>query len=161
MPRQKSVDLRIGSLGGLLLALGCLSYQEVRVVSNPPGAEVFVDQVKMGITPLQVRLMRDRDHSVYVKKDSFTPELVVVTLRTATQDGRKFLTPADVFVDLLARRDSPEGGEGGPATDGDRDGVDPGDGSASRDRPERDRRLRITPPEGEAGGKKEDARFPR
>jgi hypothetical protein len=176
MPRQKSTGLRIRSrpvqrgsdapgrglgapggrdrrrpwLPGLLLAAGCSLYQDVRVVSNPPGAEVFVDQNRAGETPVELRLSRERDHSVYVKKDGYTPELVVVKLRSAT-DGRNFLTPADVFVDLLHRSGLPEA-EASPSGSGSTAGASRA--PAAQGLSERDRNLRIEPGEPREAEKK-------
>jgi hypothetical protein len=143
---------RLGAPAAALLALGCASYQELNVASNPSEAEVFLDQRPLGKTPLRVRVERTADHALYVKKDGYSPELVVLTLRSA-RDGRKFLTPADVFVDLRrGRNDGPTAEEGLPerSTPGLGQGrgepAAPGQGSAPAGAPgERGRDVQIDP----------------
>jgi sirohydrochlorin ferrochelatase len=93
----------------LLLAVclaGCSAYQNVAIESDPPGAEIFLDGKPVGPTPQNLRVSRDLDHTVYLKKDGYRPELVVLEKHEAN-DGIDFLTPADV-----ARRLSP-----GPSSD--------------------------------------------
>lgn len=86
-----------------VLALGvcaCAQYQHVGVDSTPAGAEIFLDGEKVGTTPARLRIQRDKDHSVYLKREGYRPELVVLTLNP-TADGIDFLTPADVRVQML------------------------------------------------------------
>ena len=93
----------------LCLALaGCAAYQNVSIESDPPGAEIFLDGEPIGTTPQVLRVPRDRDHSVYLKKEGYRPELVVLEKHEAN-DGIDFLTPADV-----AKRLAP-----GPSSDPD------------------------------------------
>lgn len=93
----------------LALALaGCAAYQNVSIESDPPGAEIFLDGEPIGTTPQVLRVPRDRDHSVYLKKEGYRPELVVLEKHEAN-DGIDFLTPADV-----AKRLAP-----GPSSDPD------------------------------------------
>jgi hypothetical protein len=79
----------------LLLLSGCAAYQNVGVESDPPGAQIYVDGKLEGVTPLELRVSRDAPHTVYLKKEGFRPELVVLDRHEAT-DGVHFLTPADV-----------------------------------------------------------------
>jgi hypothetical protein len=145
--RHRRVAQLRGALAGALvaaaLAPACASYQELTVASNPPDAEVFLDQQPVGKTPLQVRVERTRDHALYVKKDGYQPELVVLTLRSA-RDGRRFLTPADVYVDL--RRGRGTAGEGDAGLP-ERSAPTLGPGTAAPGAPpgERDRDLQIDP----------------
>ena len=94
---------------------GCSAYQNIAIESDPPGAEIFLDGKSVGQTPQNLRVPRDLDHTVYLKKDGYRPELVVLEKHEAN-DGIDYLTPADV-----AKRLSP-----GPSSD-----------------PELERRLRI------------------
>jgi hypothetical protein len=92
-----------------VLALsGCAAYQNVGIESDPPGAQVYVDGKLEGVTPFQLRVSRDAPHTVYLKKEGFRPELVVLE-RHPANDGIDFLTPADV-----SRRLAP-----GPSSDPD------------------------------------------
>ena len=95
----------------LLLAVvfsGCAAYQNVAIESDPPGAEIFLDGHSVGQTPQSLRVGRDTDHTVYLKKEGFRPELIVLEKHEAN-DGVDYLTPADV-----AKRLSP-----GPSSDPD------------------------------------------
>jgi sirohydrochlorin ferrochelatase len=93
----------------LLLAVclaGCSAYQNVAIESDPPGAEIFLDGKPVGQTPQRLRVSRELDHTVYLKKEGYRPELVVLEKHEAN-DGIDYLTPADV-----AKRLSP-----GPSSD--------------------------------------------
>ncbi len=86
----------------LLLVLwlaGCAAYQNVGIESDPPGAEIFLDGKSVGTTPQSLRVSRDLDHTVYLKKEGYRPELVVLEKHEAN-DGIDFLTPADVVKHL-------------------------------------------------------------
>lgn len=86
----------------LLLALcfvGCASYQNIGIESDPPGAEVFLDGKPVGQTPQKLRVSRGVPHSLYLKKEGFRPELVVLEKHEAN-DGIDYLTPADVVKRL-------------------------------------------------------------
>lgn len=80
-------------------ACACAQYQRVGVTSNPPDAEVWLDKQLVGRTPLELRLDRTRAHAVYVKRDGYKPELVVLEQLRAP-DGLPFLAPPDVEVRL-------------------------------------------------------------
>ena len=92
----------------VLVLSGCAAYQNVGIESDPPGAQIYVDGKLEGVTPLQLRVSRDAPHTVYLKKEGFRPELVVLE-RHEANDGVDFLTPADV-----SRRLAP-----GPSSDPD------------------------------------------
>lgn len=74
---------------------GCAAYQNVGIESDPPGAEIYLDGRLAGTTPLELRVSREAAHTVYLKKEGYRPELVVLDLHNAA-DGIDFLTPADV-----------------------------------------------------------------
>lgn len=94
----------------LSLGAGCATpLQPLGVVSEPPGAEVYVDGAPAGTTPLELALPPAADHSVYLKKDGYRPELVVLSPNRGP-DGVEFLTPADVRVRLVPLAD-PRGRE--------------------------------------------------
>ena len=105
-------------LACVALGTGCARYQLVGVY-GPEGATVFVDGDEVGRVPQQVRVDRDQPHSIFVKKPSFKPQLVVLELNRA-QDGVDYLTPADVSVRLRRRLEEP-GEQAEAADDRDRD----------------------------------------
>jgi len=81
-------------------AATCAPYQRVGVDSWPEGAEVFVDGELAGTTPLELRVGTEVEHSVFVKKEGFRSELVVLG-RNQPQDGIDYVTPADIRVRLV------------------------------------------------------------
>ncbi len=86
----------------LLLTLcltSCSAYQNVAIESDPPGAEIFLDGKAVGSTPQNLRVSREQPHTVYLKKEGFRPELVVLEKHDAN-DGVDYLTPADVVKRL-------------------------------------------------------------
>ena len=87
-------------------ALACAAVQNVGVESDPPGAQIYLDGQLVGQTPATLEVGRDTAHTVYLKRDGYRPELVVLE-RHEANDGIDFLTPADV-----AKRLSP-----GPSSD--------------------------------------------
>jgi hypothetical protein len=96
-------------LASLVLAssgLACAAYQNVGVESDPPGAQIYLDGQPAGQTPTTLEVGRDKDHTVFLKRQGYKPELVVLEKHEAS-DGIDFLTPADVV-----RRMSP-----GPSDD--------------------------------------------
>ena len=96
---------RILLIAALALA-GCAPYQNIGIQSDPPGAQIYLDGKLAGVTPLDLRVPRDAAHTVYLKREGYRPELVVLYKHDAA-DGIDFLTPADV-----SRRLSP-----GPSDD--------------------------------------------
>jgi PEGA domain-containing protein len=85
--------IAIGALAAA--ALACSHYQYVNVVSDPAGADVYLDGEVVGQTPLELAVGRDGAHTVYLKRDGYRPELVLLEHHEAN-DGIDFLTPADV-----------------------------------------------------------------
>jgi len=87
-------------------ALGCAAVQFVGVETDPPGAQIYLDGKLVGTTPRQLKVSREKDHMLYLKREGYRPEPVVLEKHEAN-DGVDFLTPADVV-----RRLSP-----GPSSD--------------------------------------------
>ena len=87
-------------------AAACAHYQNIGVQSDPSGANVYLDGELVGKTPTQLEVGRDRAHTVYLKREGYRPELVLLQHHDAN-DGIDFLTPADI-----AKRLSP-----GPSSD--------------------------------------------
>ncbi len=62
-----------------LLVSGCASivsgrHQDVQVISNPPGAEVMIDGMKRGSTPMVVELKRSERHTIKLSKEGYLEE---------------------------------------------------------------------------------------
>jgi len=72
----------------------------VAVRSEPAAAQIFVDGELEGETPARLALPRESDHSVYVKKEGYRPELVVVH-SNRSPEGLEFLTPHEIDVTLV------------------------------------------------------------
>ena len=129
--RDGRLLLLVAFAAGLLAAspAGCTScapYQRVGVESRPSGAQVFADGEEVGVTPLEVRLSTGTEHSVFVKKPGYRPELVVMQ-RNLPEDPPPYLTPADVRVQLT--RMAPRA----PGTPGEGPAADPNDPDAVND----------------------------
>lgn len=94
--------MRAELLALLVLASGglaCAAYQNVGVETDPPGAQIYLDGKLVGQTPAKLRIGRERDHIVYLKREGYRPEPVVLEKHEAN-DGIDFLTPADVVKHL-------------------------------------------------------------
>jgi hypothetical protein len=124
--------LAAGALVWTLSGPGCAAYQNVGVISEPVGAEVFVDKQPVGKAPVKVRMTRDAEHSVFVKAEGYTPELVVVSLRDS-KDGIRYLSPADVRVKLRRRAGPGDPGADNPELDQVPDGSDARERQTDRD----------------------------
>jgi hypothetical protein len=107
---------------------GCGPYQNVGMESVPPGAEVYLDGYLIGTTPMKTSVWRHEDHSVFLKKPGYRPELVVLR-RNDPPDGLFFLTPADVRVRLS--RQAGADGEPDAATE---EGAEEGEGERTSTR---------------------------
>ena len=74
---------------------GCSHYQNIGVESDPTGAQIYLDGQPVAKTPATIAVGRDRAHTIYLKREGYKPELVVIDHHDAT-DGIDYLTPADV-----------------------------------------------------------------
>ncbi len=97
--RPASRSLSAAALGLVLIAATCPPYQNVGINSTPSEAQIFVDGDLVGLTPAQISVGTLDDHKVYLKKEGYRPELVVLFLHRPT-DQINFLTPPDVHVTL-------------------------------------------------------------
>ena len=83
---------------GLALATtlaGCSHYQNIGVETDPTGAQIYLDGQPVAKTPATLAVGRDKAHTIYLKREGYKPELVVIDHHDAT-DGIDYLTPADV-----------------------------------------------------------------
>lgn len=76
----------------------CAAYQNVGVETTPEGAEVYLDGERVGETPMRIAVSTLTDHSVFLKKEGYTSELVILSSNDSGEIH--FLTPADVRVRL-------------------------------------------------------------
>jgi hypothetical protein len=53
--------------------------QEIPVTSNPIGAKIILDGDEMGITPLNLRFKRKRNHVIQIEKQGFNPFMIRTT----------------------------------------------------------------------------------
>jgi hypothetical protein len=88
------------ALGAAWLA-GCaliFPFQRVPIDVTPDDAEVFVDGKLAPASAREPNLRADRDHSVFVKRDGYRSELVI--LRVDRGEGRPRLDPAALTIEL-------------------------------------------------------------
>lgn len=86
-------------LSALASCATCAPVQRVPIDSAPRDSSVFVDGDPVGTAPVEVELRADRDHSVFIKRDGYRPELII--LRSQVRDSRPRLEPGDVRVRLV------------------------------------------------------------
>ncbi len=82
----------------LILISGCGSIvsgprQEVSFASQPDGADVYVNGIPLGRTPLQTKIERRKGSSVLIKKEGFRDEMFLMTTR-----GNKFSWGNVIFL---------------------------------------------------------------
>jgi len=69
--------------GGILLSscatIICGSKQQVKFTSNPTSAAIYIDEVKVGTTPFELNLARNREHRVTIKLDGYQPYETTLT----------------------------------------------------------------------------------
>ena len=82
-------------LAAALAVSACGHYQNIGVESDPPGAQIYLDGQPVAKTPTTLAVGRDRAHTIYLKREGYKPELVVIDRHSAT-DGIDYLTQADV-----------------------------------------------------------------
>lgn len=80
-----------------LVMSGCASivsgrHQDVQIVSNPPGADVTIDSVKRGSTPMVVSLKRSERHVVKLSKDGYAEETI------GTKKGFNWWMTANILI---------------------------------------------------------------
>jgi hypothetical protein len=73
-------------------------FQRVPIEVTPPDAQVFVDGSLAGARNRSPNLRADRDHSVFVKREGYRSELVILKVDRA--EGRPRLAPDHVRVQL-------------------------------------------------------------
>jgi hypothetical protein len=116
---RRTARLLLAAVAAVGAACGTVG-QRVGIVSEPAGAEVYVDGKLVGKAPLMLRMDRGTDHLVFVKLEGYVPERAILALNQAPDDV-DFLTPADVNVRLQPRLGAPtvvdpETGEPVPGT---------------------------------------------
>ncbi len=76
--------------------------QSVPITSNPVGATVYADGTRIGLTPCQATLSKDRDHMITVIKDGYAQEVIMVhrTLDQFKTLSKTFSESIDKPIDL-------------------------------------------------------------
>ena len=77
--------------------------QQAAFVSNPPGAQVFIDGEEIGVTPcaFDYKLSNNAEHEVTIAKDGFEPvNFVVVTDEVDTEARTRWLAAGAVWSPL-------------------------------------------------------------
>ncbi len=82
----------------LLSAAGCAPKQLIPLDVGPVPLEVYLDGKLLEGVPSELELKANRDHTVFVKRDGFRSQLMVLT--TGEVEGRDRLTPEQVSVRL-------------------------------------------------------------
>lgn len=91
----------LASVALLAAQPACAPKQRIPLDVGPGPVLVFIDGELVLETPEEVELRADRDHKVFVKREGYTPQLVV--LETSELEGRDRLVPARVDVRLQPR----------------------------------------------------------
>ena len=71
---------------------------------------MFVDGFRIGQTPTRLPIGTLSDHKVYLKKQGYRPELVILTLHEPA-DRINFLTPPDILITLVPLDDRSVGSD--------------------------------------------------
>ena len=72
MRQTRSHGACLALAAALLLVMGCRGYTDVKVVSEPPGAQVILDGQGKGDTPTVVRLPHDsKTHYLILEKPGY------------------------------------------------------------------------------------------
>jgi len=63
---------------------GCrTASQEIPIVSQPPGAEVYVDGERRGLTPVTIELSKDQAHRLELRLEGYRPYRTLLTAAEA------------------------------------------------------------------------------
>ena len=85
----------------LILVSGCSPKQNVPLRLGGGDHEVFVDGERLEGVPDDLRLRADRDHTVFIKRPGYRPELIV--LRSEGDAGSPELVPSTIELELAKR----------------------------------------------------------
>ena len=91
----------------LILVSGCAPRQAVPLMLGlmTDGAEIFVDGERLDGLPKEIELRADIDHTVFVKRDGYLPELIV--LRSQGEAGSERLEPSSIDLKMTRRVSGP------------------------------------------------------
>ena len=79
-----------------MLAPGCAAKQRVTLDCIPEAVTVYVDGEALDEVPEDLKLRRDRHHTLFFKGPGYRSEMVV--LRSEEKDGELWLSPGEVCV---------------------------------------------------------------
>jgi hypothetical protein len=94
---RKEVGLCLAAVILILMLGGCATIlkgtsRDLRINSNPPGAEVYVDDSFEGTTPTTVKLKASKIHRISLKQDGYQSQDTIVFNR---------VNPVWVCIDLF------------------------------------------------------------
>lgn len=95
-----------GVLGSLACVLvlsllglsGCAPKQPIPLDLAPAPLVVYLDGERLDEIPEELILRANRDHTVFVKRDGYRPQLVILT--TGEVEGEAVLTPDSISLEL-------------------------------------------------------------
>jgi hypothetical protein len=85
----------------LILVSGCRPRQSVPLLLGSGEHEIFVDGERLEGRPKDLSLRSDRDHTVFIKRSGYKPELIV--LRSQGESGKEALVPGRIELELERR----------------------------------------------------------
>jgi hypothetical protein len=85
----------------VILISGCVPKQRVPLMLGGGDHEVFVNGERVDEVTSDLRLRADRDHTVFIRRPGYKPELVV--LRSEGESGEETLNPSRIELQLVKR----------------------------------------------------------
>ena len=85
----------------LILVSGCTPKQKVPLLLGPGEHQIFVNGEHLEKVATDLNLRSDRDHTVFIKRAGYKPELIV--LRSEGEKGKQTLKPGRIELKLAKR----------------------------------------------------------
>jgi hypothetical protein len=79
-------------------SLGCVPKQMIPMDLGPAPLEVYLDGEKLKQVPSELELRANRDHTIFVKREGYRSQLVVLT--TVELEGESMLDPGSISLEL-------------------------------------------------------------
>lgn len=99
---SRAIRFSVAAAVLLVATSACAPKQRIPLDIGPGPVLLFVDGELVLEIPEELELRADRDHKVFVKRDGYTPEMVV--LESTGREGRDQLEPARIDIRLQPRR---------------------------------------------------------
>ncbi len=106
---KKQICIMIFVTTAIWFTAGCARTKDVRIITNPSNAEVFVDKESVGKTPVTVNLTVGDDHQIVIVKQGYkTVPIFVESYVSAAKVVATiiFLIPVAVLVAIASTRGS-------------------------------------------------------